>query len=414
MKFSDLNKKKESIIRDIPVDKKKSMPLPDKSAEPEKNLLPSDLKEGGTEKKESSIRDITGDKDESKLLLDKPAKSRKDSLASDLNRKKEERDPEKQKLQERDTAYVYYETMKTSKDLLEAINEPYVEKYYKLKMTCIRNCEILQNNNCLGNFLHHATAENYLFAHTANVSLICQSIGFELNLDKSSIIQLGICALLHDIGLMDFIDIARKETKLNEHEFYQIQKHSEIGAEKLDRIVDIDYGIKDKIKNVILQVHERVDGSGYPQNLSGVEIDFFAQIIGVVDVYEALTHPRSWRKSLHPHNAIKYLIDREGKNFDSRIVRSLIKIFSIYPPGAIIRLSTGEIARVIRINKNSLTRPWVEIILNADFSPVQTQLIDLAKYPLTSIKDIVMGEEFSAKNNKFFAQLEFSRWITDW
>jgi HD-GYP domain-containing protein (c-di-GMP phosphodiesterase class II) len=225
---------------------------------------------------------------------------------------------------------------------------------------------------------------------------------------------LGFCAMAHDIGMTGYDALYGRETRLTDEEFSELALHTEAGVAKLDRIVDLDYKLKDRIKLIVLQTHERLDGSGYPDRLTNEEIDPLAQFIGIADVYEAMTHVRSWREPLNPPDVIKELIEKEGLGFASKAVRALLSTLSIYPPYSLVALSTGEIARVIKVNKGSLTRPLVEILLDPEFAQAQPQTLDLLEYPLTSIERTVDFSELRARNPRFAAKLELARLWVEW
>ena len=173
--------------------------------------------------------------------------------------------------------------------------------------------------------------------------------------------------------------------------------------------------LKERIKKIVCQVHERVDAKGYPFRLSGKDIDLLAQIIGTADVYEAMTHPRTWREALNPPEVIKlFLEQKSGPVFNLKILKALIHTLSIYPPASLVALSGGEIARVLKPRKGSLTRPLVEILLDAGFAPVQTALLDLYEHPVRdAIASPVSLAELKGKNPEFAAGLESARWLPD-
>ncbi|MBI4803224.1 MAG: HD domain-containing protein [Elusimicrobia bacterium] len=308
----------------------------------------------------------------------------------------------------------YSKNLSIAVELLGQIDRSYVEKYEKMLRLAKLNLRTLGENPAVLNYTAYATAGNYLHAHSANTAIISQVIGLELELEPDKAAFLGFCALAHDIGMTGYLKGVNKEGRLTDEEFSEMTLHSAAGAQKVDRIIDIDYKVKERAIKIISQVHERIDSSGYPKRLAGGEIDVFAQIIGVADVYEAMSHQRPWRETYHPHNAVKHLIDKEGRGFDSKIVKALIGAVTLYPPGSLVVLSTGEIARVVMTNKGSLTRPVVEALLDANFEPVPPQLVDLMEYPLTAVKRIVEFEEISRKNPKFAAKLELARWWVEW
>ncbi|HAT71538.1 MAG TPA: hypothetical protein DCS63_01825 [Elusimicrobia bacterium] len=309
---------------------------------------------------------------------------------------------------------VYSRVLETSGALLKAINQPYTEKYEAVARACDLATETLKTNTVLLNYARYSTAEDYLRAHSANVTIIALAMGQAADLEPSELRLLGFCAMAHDIGMTEYADLYSREGRLSEDEFSTLTLHTEAGVAKLDRIVDLDYKIKDRAKRIIFQTHERMDGSGYPDRLSNEEIDPLAQLIGIADVFEAMTHPRAWRDSINPPDVVKELIEKEGHGFHARAVKALLSAVSIYPPGSLVMLSTGETGRVVKVNKGSLTRPLLETLLDPDFAQINPVLIDLLEHPMTSIERPMDMSELQAKNPKFAAKLELGRWWVEW
>lgn len=309
---------------------------------------------------------------------------------------------------------LYSRLLEQAGELLKGADQPYTEKYEAVARSCDLAAETLKDNPVLLNYTSHSTADDYLKAHSANTAIIALAMGLAAGLEASELRLLGFCAMAHDLGMTGYADLYNREGRLTEEEFSRITQHAEAGAEKLDRIVDIDYRIKDRAKKIILQVHERMDGSGYPRRFSKEELDPLAQLIGIADAYEAMTHPRAWREAMEPPDVVKDLIECEGRGFNCAAVKNLISALSIYPPHSLVTLSTGEIARVIRLNKGSLTRPLVEVLLTADFALAPPQTVDLMEYPLTAIEGSVSLGTLQKQNPKFAAKLELARWWVSW
>lgn len=309
---------------------------------------------------------------------------------------------------------LYGKNLAMVRELFGQIDRPYVEKYDRIIRLADVNARMLGENPVLLNYITYSTADNYIYAHSVNVAILSQTMGLALALDAGLVNFLGFCAMAHDIGMAGRTALANKAERLTDEEFAEVTRHSGDGARSLERIIDIDHKLKDRAEKVVYQVHERIDASGYPERLNEGGIDILAQIIGIADVYEAMSHPRAWREAYHPHTAMKHLIDKEGHGFNSKIVKALMVSLSLYPPGSLVMLSSGEIARVIKINKGSLTRPVVEILLSANFDTVPTQTVDLVEHPFTAIERVVEFEEISRRNHKFAALLELGRWWVDW
>lgn len=309
---------------------------------------------------------------------------------------------------------VYSRTVALAKEFLNQVDQPYLEKYEAIIGMAELNRRTLVENPVLLGYTFHSTADNYLYAHSANVSLISQAMGIAMGLEGSEIGFLGFCAMAHDIGMTNYAALISTQGRLTEEEHEQVSLHSEAGEAKIDHLLDMDHRLKERARKVILQVHERVDSSGYPDRLVNEEIDILAQIIGLADVYEAMSHPRPWRPASHPHAAIKHIIDKEEKGFGQKVIKAIIEVLSIYPPGSLVALSTGEIASVVKANKRSLTRPVVSVLLDNSFAPVPRRLIDLMEYPLTAIEGIVEETDLAARNPKFAARRELARWWVEW
>lgn len=309
---------------------------------------------------------------------------------------------------------VYTRLLSQAAELLNRTEQPYTEQYEAVRRVCGQTADTLKTNPVLLNYASYSTSGGYLPGHTANTTLLALAMGQSAGLEAGELNLLGFCAMAHDIGMTGYSDLYNSETRLSEEEFTEMARHAEDGVKKLDRILDLDHRIKERAKNIVLQVHERLDGGGYPDQISKDDIDPLAQFIGIADAYEALTHPRPWRAAFSPPDAIKELIEIEGRSFNAKAVKSLIGVLSIYPPNSLVALSTKEIARVIRVNKGSLTRPLVEIFLDADFAVVTPKTLDLLQYPLTSVERGVPFGELENRNPEAAARLELASWWTEW
>jgi HD-GYP domain-containing protein (c-di-GMP phosphodiesterase class II) len=276
------------------------------------------------------------------------------------------------------------------------------------------NRALLAESPLLLKYTFHSTADDYLYGHSANTAIIAQAAGLALDLGGEELRLLAFGALAHDVGMTEFSEMVSREVRLTPAERDRLRLHPELGADKLDRLLDIDYRDKERLRKIISQTHERADGAGYPAGLAAGAIDPLAQIIAAAGVYEALTHPRSWRGPMDPHAAMKEIMDRGAPAYGRRAVRGLVSALTVYPPNSFVRLSTGETARVIMVNRRSLTRPVVEVLLDADLAEMNPLEIDLAGHPLTAVEREVPWSELAARAPAFAARYELARWRRDW
>ncbi|MFH1407229.1 MAG: HD domain-containing phosphohydrolase [Candidatus Omnitrophota bacterium] len=246
--------------------------------------------------------------------------------------------------------------------------------------------QISRGNRELVALANSYTRENYLFGHLANTCILSAETGVAQGYPKAKLVSLGICGFLYDIGMSKVMQLANLPRLLSAPELAQIRKHPEYGVEILKRSVGID----ETIITVALQHHERADGSGYPNKLKDKQIHEFARIIGVVDVYEAMIHPRLYRKCYMHHQAVKDLL-QEGENvFDGSAVKSLIKRIGIYPIGSWVELNTGQIGKVLDVGDTFPLRPTIELAYDLRGKKMRDpKTIELTKTQSLYIKDAV-------------------------
>lgn len=163
--------------------------------------------------------------------------------------------------------------------------------------------------------------DRYTHGHTQRVKDYGIKIGNKMGLSKNKIENIGFASLFHDLGKINVPDeILSKPCRLTDEEFEVIKKHSSWGAEMVTKTYFED------ISEIIMQHHERIDGSGYPKGLKGDEILIEAKIIAVADSYDAMTSQRSYKDVLTPKDAVEELISLKGKKYDIDVVDALVEV----------------------------------------------------------------------------------------
>lgn len=153
--------------------------------------------------------------------------------------------------------------------------------------------------------------------HTNRLYEMCKTVGKKYNLSKDEHNDLQLFSMLHDIGKIGIDDnILKKPSTLNDSEWLEMKRHSEIGFRIAQAIPELK-----KVALLILHHHERFDGTGYPKGLSGLEIPLQCRILAVADAYDAMTNDRTYRKALTKEQAIKELKDNAGTQFDPDVVK---------------------------------------------------------------------------------------------
>jgi HD-GYP domain-containing protein (c-di-GMP phosphodiesterase class II) len=234
---------------------------------------------------------------------------------------------------------------------------------------------------------------NYIVSHSVSSSITSMIIGTYFKFPNHRLMEVGIAALLHDLGMLKLSPEAYLTGRvLTADEKKIIRTHPIHGFKILQSIkcpTNINLGVLDH--------HEREDGSGYPRKLSGNDISLYAKIISVASSYEALCAKRLYKESKDRHTGILELLKNEEKHYNDTIVKALAVSLSIYPIGLSVLLSDGQKAQVIDIDPFDPYFPQVKILEypknNGEIKLIQTSKegISIAR-PLTN-EEIIKEKE---------------------
>ena len=199
---------------------------------------------------------------------------------------------------------------------------------------------------------------DYLINNAVNVAIVSVKIAEALQYDPAKLEQFALAGFLHDLGMFALPDsLVYKTESLTEKELRSLREHPQQGA-LLFKESGTAYPW---VERVILQEQERWDGNGYPNGLTGDQIDEMAFVVGLADVFDALIGPRPYRKSMSPHRAICMLIANGKTMFPYHILKALLDQLSVYPMGTMVRLNTGETGIVSQVNRQYPLRPILRV-----------------------------------------------------
>jgi HD-GYP domain-containing protein (c-di-GMP phosphodiesterase class II) len=240
--------------------------------------------------------------------------------------------------------------------------------------------ELLRENDELLIVATKSSYDNYLLSHLANVTIFSERLGLGLGYSQEKLEFLGISAMLHDIGTLH-IDLAEKPTRLKERNKF--------------------------VNDLLNQLQSRERDSKFEDK----EMQEIAKIIGLLDVYEGLTHPRKFRERKLPHEVLKMFIETSDEVFENSLVKKLIEELSIYPPGSFVKLNSEEIGQVVRVNKKFPTRPVVEIVLDNEGNYLSSpKYLDLSENAIIQIKEAVNEDKLNISDKKFMMKLKLNKW----
>jgi putative nucleotidyltransferase with HDIG domain len=250
---------------------------------------------------------------------------------------------------------------------------------------------ISRNPEAFLNLVRLKNVDDYTYMHSVAVCALMIALGKQLGLSGQALKDAGMAGLLHDVGKMMIPgEVLNKPGKLTDEEFNIIKDHPRKGWE----ILNISQGANAVALDVCLHHHERVDGKGYPEQISGEDLTLFARMGAVCDVYDALTSNRCYKNGWEPAETIRKMAEWKDGHFDERVFHSFVKTIGIYPSGTLVKLKSGRLGVVVEQTEKSLLTPVVKIFFSTKANePIMPEIIDLTKSP-DSIANVEAAEKW--------------------
>ena len=224
-----------------------------------------------------------------------------------------------------------------------------------------------------------------LYGHGIRSAVYLVSLGRHLGLPKDHLVRLGMLGALLDIGKTGLpLAILTKTGQLTDHQFELIRGHVQKG---LELIKDVPSLHKDVVQG-IAQHHEREDGSGYPNGITGEEIGLFGRMAAIIDTFVALTNERPYAEPLSPYAAFRKITEWSRTLFHAPLTEQFIHAIGAFPVGSIVELSSGEAAVVVHQNQTQRLNPEILVVCGPDKAPLQEPYrVDLSKQEKKARKD---------------------------
>ena len=204
--------------------------------------------------------------------------------------------------------------------------------------------------------------DNYTFTHMVNVSVLTMSQARTLGIDGAPLRELGLAALMHDIGKVRTPnEILNKPDKLTDAEFEIMRMHVVDGAEILRRTPEMPA----MAPVIAFEHHLRNDGTGYPFGAKRGSLNLGTQLCGISDVYDAMRSQRAYQQAFPSDRILEVLRRNDGHQFDQNLVRRFTQLLGIYPPGNLVRLNDGAIAVVMAVHAPDPFKPRVKVVVTS-------------------------------------------------
>ena len=223
------------------------------------------------------------------------------------------------------------------------------------------------------------------FNHTLNTSVLGMIVAREYGYGEKALQNLGMGLLFHDIGKFRIPKgILLKQASMTRAELESLQLHPVYGEEMLSGAK----GFPPEALDIVRHHHERIDGGGYPDKLSGNRVTTGARIASIVNIYDNHCNKHDPKKSLTPAQAISFMFTRQRSLFDPQLLTIFIRCMGIHPPGSVVRLSNESIGMVVSVNPQNSLRPQV-LLYDPEVPRKEAPIIDLEEMPeLTILKSV--------------------------
>jgi len=257
--------------------------------------------------------------------------------------------------------------------------------------------QIIENESVMMELTVLRDFDEYTYVHSVNVCVLSLVLGVHLGLDKKQLSDLGVAALLHDIGKINLpIELLNKPTAYDDMDWQQMRMHPIFGVKVILKTRGTDPS-SIKAMATAYEHHIAYGGGGYPELLQKRIPCLFAQIVAITDTFNAMMSGRIYHsRRMAGDEVITNLVNRAGTDFNPLLVKVFVNTIGIYPVGSVVRLNNDEIAIVSRTNADTLEKPEVKVIADREGPKTEIKIIDLSKEEASGlyIKSVIDGDKY--------------------
>lgn len=277
----------------------------------------------------------------------------------------------------------YSQSLAVTKDAVNSVRlgkSPNIKKIKRVVQSIVD--QILADDTSLLGLTTLRDYDEYTFIHSVNVCIFAVALGRRLGLGKVQLYDLGMAALLHDIGKARVpLEVLNKADRLTDAEWRMIAAHPWLGVLALMQLKgqqELPY----KAIVACYEHHMKVDLTGYPRSIRPRDVSIYSKIIAVADGFDAATSQRAYQQHpLTPASVLQEMRDNARRGMDPAIVKAFVAMLGVYPVGTLLRLDTLEMALVHAVNPvpEQVSRPIVRIISDVAGNVLYPgELVDLA------------------------------------
>ncbi len=237
---------------------------------------------------------------------------------------------------------------------------------------------VFRNGDALTALTQIRQKDAYLLEHSINVSILMAIFCKYLQIPRKVMQQLCLGALMHDLGKIKIPEeVLHKPGKLTDDEFELMKKHVIFSRDVLD---ESGAELGPLVHEVVIQHHEKLNGKGYPYGLPADKISQYGRMVSIVDIYDALTADRCYKRGMMPNAALGILQGLTPDQLDAELVAKFIRCMSLYPVGTLVKLESERLGIVVQANEKEILKPKVKVFYSTKHKHhINVEIIDLAQ-----------------------------------
>jgi HD-GYP domain-containing protein (c-di-GMP phosphodiesterase class II) len=254
----------------------------------------------------------------------------------------------------------YTESSRLTKNILDDVRLGRVIDTPAAK-SAVESCveSILRSPDALLLLTNLRNKDAYTAEHSLNVSILTMALGRHMGLERDKLVEIGMCALLHDIGKVLIPDeILNKDGRYTDEEYDIMKRHTVFGRDLLMSSSGMPLASLD----VAHGHHEAIDGSGYPRGITGSSMSEWTKAVAITDAFDAITSDRVYKEGRTSLDALRILNGYRGKRYDADLVTKFVRAVGIFPPGSVVELNNGFVCVVVESNQEQRLRPRVLVV----------------------------------------------------
>lgn len=235
---------------------------------------------------------------------------------------------------------------------------------------------VFKNKEAMAALVRMKESSDYRYQHGISMAVWAAILGRHIGLPIDELEKLVVGCAMCDVGMTRLPDeIFQQSSGLTEYQRQMVELHTRLGVQMVDENGNADI----EVLSIIKSHHERFDGSGYPEGLTGADIPLLARVAGLVDAYDAMITPRPYAPGVSSYDAVQELIKSKGVLFQDALVEQFVQAIGLFPTGSLVELNTGEVGIVVKQNEMRRLKPEVVLVLDKNKEKLAAlKLLDLA------------------------------------